>query len=169
MGESVAISLEGRQSEFTWTGTAGPLFGGVAVTDADRALVERIVLDSADQFIQAQQRGAAYITVARGVRPNGSGGSRDYAGPVWDVVRIGEFESLLAAKPLSLARTYFINSRTGLLEKVISNEGGDLVTAEFAGWSARDGEMEVTEITWSSKGKMLMRLTIDNVAYASRQ
>lgn len=168
-GENVAISLAGGQLDFAWTGPTGPLARGAAVTDASRALIERIVFDSADQFIQGQVRGDTYRTIARRVRAGSYKDGSNYAGPLWDLVRVEEPKSGKNFKPLSAWRLYYINCSTGLIDKVVSAEPGDIVIAEFGGWTAFDGELEPTQIQWSRNGQVVMRLTVESVARAPKQ
>jgi hypothetical protein len=79
-------------------------------TGFDRQLLERVVFDSADQFVLAQLRGASYYTIARNVRPDEVGES--YDGPVWTVVRINDPDRDEQRKPESSWRLYYINTAT---------------------------------------------------------
>jgi hypothetical protein len=126
------------------------------------------VLDSPDQFVLAQARGASYYTVARNVMPASANGADDYTGPIWDVIRIGE-PSAGTAHPVSRWRIFHINSETGLLDRSISDEQGATVTAEFSGWVDHLGEKVPTHITWSQKGQMLMDLTLNSITHGPLQ
>src|SRR5258708_68941 len=86
------LSITVGAASLTWSGKQGALANGKTAAASDRALIERLALDSPDQFVLAQLRGASYYTVARNVRPASAGESDDYAGPVWDLVRGGEPE-----------------------------------------------------------------------------
>jgi hypothetical protein len=167
-GEQVAVSLGGGKPDILWTSASGAVAAGLPVRGEDRAIIERIVLDSADQFIQAQMRGATYVTIGRRVRPEAAG-SKLYSGPTWDVIMIIESATGGAEAPLSRARLYYINTATGLLDKVISKETGETIVAEFSGWTKVDGELDPRQITWRRNGQVIMQLTVDNFGHGSRQ
>ncbi|HEX7772302.1 MAG TPA: hypothetical protein VF435_07755, partial [Pyrinomonadaceae bacterium] len=65
-GEDVGIGVAGVA--LTWSDGEGPGASGSNVNEGQRMLIERLVLDSPDQFVLAQLRGASYYTVARNVR-----------------------------------------------------------------------------------------------------
>lgn len=93
------------------------------------------------RFVLAQLRGASYYTEARNVRPEEAGGSDSYTGPVWDLVRVGEPKRGAQAKPQSPWRLYYINTSTGLIDKIVSEEQGETITAEISGWTNQNGEL----------------------------
>ncbi|MBZ5555629.1 MAG: hypothetical protein LAO21_23225 [Acidobacteriia bacterium] len=168
-GEQVALAFGGGQPTLLWTRNDGVLSNGARAVGDERGLVERIVLDSPDQFIQAQLSGASYFTVARNVRPHEAGDSPTYTGPTWDIVRIGEPQALLQNKPLSPWRLYYINHSTGLIDKVISQEQGGAIVAEFGGWVNDGGELEPTLIRWTRGGQVVMELSLNNIGHGPRQ
>jgi hypothetical protein len=166
-GEKVVVHLAGNRSDIVWTGTTGALSSGLAVMDEDKAIIERIVLDSADQFIQAQMRGASYLTVGRSVRPE-TADPETYSGPTWDITIVTEPESAGNAAPLSRARVYYLNTATGLLDKVVSKENGETMVAEFSGWTNVNGELNPSRIQWSRNGKLIMEVTFNNIGHGSK-
>ena len=125
-------------------------------------------MDSADQFVLAQLRGAAYYNTARLVRPVEAGGDDIYTGPVWNVVRLSEPAGVTRIRPQSLWRLYYINSATGLVDKVLSQEQGQIVTAELSGWANQGGETVPTHIAWKLNNQIVMDLAITNVTYRPR-
>lgn len=167
--ERLTILLSGVQGTFTWSGLDGAKSDGSPAIGKLRALIERLALDSPDQFILAQLRGAAYYTVARAVRPSEAGGSDNYAGPVWDVVRISEPDGRTQNKPQSSWRLYYINAQTGLIDKAISQEQGQTTTAEFSGWVNQGGERAPTRITWTQNKQVVMELSLNNIAHGPKQ
>jgi hypothetical protein len=126
----------------------------------ERSLIERVTLDSPDQFIQAQLRMASYYTIARNVMPPEANGGDEYNGPVWDVVRITEPKGEGGGRPLGPIRHYFLNSSTGLPEKVVSDEQGQTIVAELSGWINQGGELLPTRIVWSRDKQIIMELTV---------
>ena len=94
----------------------------------ERNSVEQLIFDSPDQFILAQLRGAAYYTVARNVR-NDVDGSDSYSGPLWDLIRVEEPRTDERAQPLSSSRLYYINIKTGLIDKIVSEYDGVKIEA----------------------------------------
>src|SRR5262249_19710900 len=62
-GESLSIGLNDGPASLTWNAKDGAKAVGNKATGNQRALIERLALDSPDQFILAQTRGASYYTV----------------------------------------------------------------------------------------------------------
>ncbi len=168
-GESLEIALDGGRAVFTWNGKDGARSGSDSITGGDRALVERIALDSPDQFIQAQLRGAAYFTVAQSVRPAEAGGDDNYAGPTWDLVRVAEPEHFSTNKPLSLWRLYFLNTQTGLIDRIVSQEDSATITAEITAWTKQGDEIVPARIIWRKQDQVVMELAINNVSHSPKQ
>jgi hypothetical protein len=168
-GEQVQISVGAVSPSMTWSPGEGPRVDGRAATDSARAVIERLALDSPDEFVLAQLRGASYYTVARNVLPKSAGGSDDYAGPIWDVVRVGEPDSAGANSTLSKARSFHINTSTGLIDRCFSQEQGETIVAEISGWVDRLGEKAPTHITWNKNGQVVMELSLNSVAHGPKQ
>lgn len=166
--EKLTIALNGGQIVFTWSGTDGARSGNNPATGNLRALVERLALDSPDQFIMAQLRGASYFNVASGVRPAEAAGSDRYDGPVWNLVRVGEPPNLTQNRPQSIWRLYYLNASTGLIEKVVSQEQGQTIVAEVSGWVTQNGETVPTKISWKQKGQTLMDLSLTNITHSQK-
>lgn len=78
-GERVEIAVGGRPGLLTWSEAEGARSSGGVPTEAERNLIESLALDTADQFVLAQLRGASYYTVASNVRPRDAGDN--YTGP----------------------------------------------------------------------------------------
>ncbi len=167
--ERLTIALNGGGPTLTWSGLNGALSDGSPATGDRRSLIERIALDSPDQFILAQLRGAAYFTVARMVRPADAGDSEDYTGPVWDVVRISEPTVRTQNKPQSSWRLYYINAATGLIDKVLSQEEGQSLTAEISDWVDLGGEQTPTRVTWTQNKQVVMELSLSNITHSPKQ
>jgi len=155
-GESVEISANGRA--LRWSALHGAT-GDTVVTELDRSLVERLVFDSADAFVLAQLRGASYQVVGKNVRAD-LGGADNYNGPLWTVVRVSYEGADSEAKPESVARMFYINSRTGLLDKVISDLRGEGVEAVMDGWMTDGGETFPSLIRWSVSGRQVMEFKV---------
>ena len=143
MGENVGIELAGGPGRLTWSDVDGP----GAVNEGQRMLIERLVLDSPDQFVLAQLRGASYYTVARNVRAD-LGGGDDYSGPLWDVVRVEEPERGATRRPLSNSRLYYLNVQTGLIDKIVSELRGEKIEANVVQWLDQGGEKMPAHIVW---------------------
>lgn len=167
--ERLTIALSGQQETITWSGLDGAKSNGNAVTGNLRSLIERIALDSPDQFVLAQLRGAAYFTIARSVRPAEAGGSDAYTGPVWDLVRIAEPTENSQNRPQSQWRLFYINTSTGLIDRIVSQEQGTTITAEFSNWVNQGGELIPARVIWKAGNQVVMDLTISNVSHNSKQ
>jgi hypothetical protein len=166
-GEELTLAIDGGPPLLSWTATQGVKSAGGSAGTSDKALVERIALDSPDQFVLAQLRGASYYTVAHDVRPEEAGDSEGYSGPVWDVMRVEE-PAILKDKSLSPVRLYYLNPATGLIDKVVSREDGLTVEAQVSSWVNEGGEMIPTQITWSENKQVTMRLVLSSAAFAAK-
>ncbi|MEK6289569.1 MAG: hypothetical protein AABO57_27965 [Acidobacteriota bacterium] len=167
-GEDVKIALNGGPVSLAWTAKQGALSANPSPTAIERSFVERLALDSPDQFILAQLRGASYYTVARQVVPEEALQSQGYSGPAWGVVRVDEPNRTGLTKPESSWRMFYLNSETGLLERIISSEQGQPIMAELLEWSGRQGELAPGRIRWSRNKQVIMELVFTSFAYGSR-
>jgi hypothetical protein len=166
--ERVSVSLGGGPT-ISWSGAEGARSAGQAAAGEERKLIERITLDSPDQFILAQLRSASYYTVAERVMPQEAAGSESYSGPLWDIVRVGEPNASSGVAAESPYRLYYINSSTGLIEKILSNERGRTVTAEILEWTQINGERLPARIAWKVDNQAVMELNLSNVSHGPRQ
>jgi hypothetical protein len=165
-GERVEVFFSDGVASLVWTPNSGPQnSSGTTLSQAQRILLERLAYDSADQFILAQLRGASYSVVICNLRPDDAGD--EYTGPLWDVVRVDDPERDEQKRPLSPWRLYYINRTTGLIDKVISEVGGERVEAQFSDWTDRNGEKFPASITWSRGGQTVMTFNLINVSVAS--
>jgi hypothetical protein len=166
-GESVSIGFDGVPALLNWTPSGGARSQGLPATGATRALIERIALDSPDQFVLSQLRPTSYRTIARNVVPRGAADLEDYSGPAWDVVLVNEMGPS-GSRPLSDTRLYYINTKTGLLDKVVSREGGEPIVAELSSWTISVGENAPMRVTWKRGDQIVMDLNISGVITAPR-
>lgn len=168
-GESLEVVLGGGATTHTWDDRGGARQSGRAAEGEERRIIERLALDSPDQFVLAQLRGASYYTVARGVRPEEAGGSDVYTGPSWDLVRVSEPEDAGENRPQSLWRIYYVNSSTGLIDRVASREQDETVTAEMSGWVVQGGETVPSSVVWKRSGQTVMELSLSSVSHGPTQ
>lgn len=165
-GERVEVNVAGRGAHLTWDAVGGTSQAGSPEDAGEAALAERLALDGPDQFVLAQLRGASYLVVARNVRAD-EGGGDDYAGPFQDVVRVGEPARQEGAAPAW--RLYYINTVTGLLDKVVTEEGGERVEAVLSNWVEHGGEWQPSRVTWSKGGQAIMELIVANASHGPKQ
>lgn len=145
---------------FTWSDVeAAKTLHGLP-NKTQRLLIERLVFDSPDWFVLAQLRGASYRVVAQSVRPVEAGGSDNYTGPIWDMVQVSDPEKDEEKKSSSPWRLYFINSNTGLIDKIVSELQGEQVETIFSNWISIDGEKVPSHIVWKQQGATLMEFTL---------
>lgn len=159
-GEDVQLTVGGRG--LTWTDRDGIKAASGVVTEMERLLVERLLLDSPDQFVLAQLRGASYFTVARNVRPTDA--NDGYSGALWDLVRVDEPQTDENVRPLSTWRLYYINVQTGLPDRVEYQLNEQEIRAEFLAWSEAQGERTPSHVRWSSGGHTVMEYQVTNVS-----
>ncbi|MCW5969342.1 MAG: hypothetical protein KIT57_12595 [Blastocatellales bacterium] len=168
-GEDLSIALNGDQALLVWDDKLGARSRGAKAGGLERKVIERLALDSPEQFVYAQIRGASYDILARDVRPESAGGADGYAGPLWNLIRLEESADESREKPLSRWRVYHINTTTGLIDQISSQEDGQVIIAELAGWTLSDGEFAPARITWKRDGKTIMDLSLTNIVFGPRQ
>jgi hypothetical protein len=163
-GESIDLLVASRA--LTWRAEEGARAAASTLIDMERQLVERLVYDCPDYFVLAQLRGASYYTVARNVRPDYA--PDNYDGPLWTVVRVEEPRSDEPNKQLvSRWRLFYLNSSTGLIDKVVSEEQGQPLEASFSDWTEQSGEKFPAVVTWTSQGKPVMTFNLTNLSTAA--
>jgi hypothetical protein len=117
----------------------------------------------------AQLRGASYYTVGRNVRPAEIGGADGYTGPMWDIVRVAELTSAeTQSTEQSQGRLYYINTATGLIDKVVSAEQDGTIEAELSNWAAINGEKVSSRITWSRQGQVVMQFSLSGFSHINQ-
>jgi hypothetical protein len=164
-GEQVEIALPGSRGSLTWDAAQGALASGERA-GSDRDLIERLVLDSPDQFVLAQLRGASYYTVARNVRPAEAGD--DYTGPLWNIVRVNDPARDEQKKAHSQWRLYYINTSTGLIDKIVSEIEGEEIEAALSGWTEVGGEKVPGEIVWTNQSQTIMQFRLANFSHGQQ-
>jgi hypothetical protein len=164
-GEKVEIKVAGGGGTLTWDANEGVLSAGSRAGNADRDMTERLVLDSPDQFVLAQLRGASYATVATNVRQSADGPAN---GQLWNVVRVNDPQSDEAKRAVSSWRLYYINVLSGLIDRIVSDFHGQQLTAEFT-WTEVNGEKVPAQIRWTSQGQLLMEYQLQHFAHVSTE
>lgn len=165
-GEQVEVWLAGANGTLSWDAAGGAHNSAGALDVSDRILLERLTFDSADEFILAQLRGASYYVVARNVRRDDV--PDNYSGPLWDVVRIDEPEQDEQLQLLSRWRLYYLNSVTGLIDKIVYDSQGSRIEANLADWTERNGEKFPSTITWTSQGQTLQVFKLTSASSIAR-
>lgn len=167
-GENVGIGMAGAVGTLTWSDVDGPKASSSSLNEGQRTLIERLVLDSPDQFVLAQLRGASYYTVSRNVRAD-LGGSDNYDGPLWDVIRVEEPETEASRRPLSNSRLYYINVQTGLIDKIVSEVRGEKIEANVLEWSDQGGEKVPSRIVWKRGKETVQEFHLTSFAVQPQQ
>lgn len=160
-GESVDLVLGVRT--LTWSDAEGVRAPTSSPTVSERSLVEKLVLDSPDQFVLAQLRGASYFTVARNVRPTDA--TDGYTGPLWTLVRVDEPQQTDHARPRSSWRIYYINAQTGLPDRIEYQQDGQDIRTEFLEWTNQNGEKTPSRVRWSSGDTTIMEYRTTTVSH----
>jgi hypothetical protein len=162
-GENVEVILAGRR--FTWRDAEGiKAIEGAAATEAERLAVERLVFDSADQFVLAQLRGASYQTIVRNLRPVDAGD--EYAGPLWTMVRVNDPQKVDSAAPKSAWRLFYINSISGLIDRVECEVDGQRIAACILQWTEQNCEKLPSHISWTTNGETFMEFQLTTFSQA---
>lgn len=158
IGEDVELQLGDR--DLTWNGRQGTAAVSGVPTDTERLLMERLVLDSPDQFVLAQLRGASYSVVTRNMRPPDA--SDGYTGPLWNLVRVDEPQIEENRRPRGTWRIYYINTQSGLPDRVEYQLNGQVIRAEFMEWTEVNGEKVPSKTRWLSDGQPIMEYRFTN-------
>jgi hypothetical protein len=159
-GETVELSLTNRA--LMWNADEGTKTNAGTPTANERLLLERLLLDSPDNFVLAQLRGASYFTIARNVRP--ADAIEGYDGPLWNLVRVDEPQVEEKMRPLSTWRIYYLNVQSGLPDRVEYQLDGKEIRAEFLEWTEAQGEKTPSRIRWSSDGQTIMEYHATSVS-----
>lgn len=162
-GEHVKLLTPNSPVALEWEAGSSALDSSRTPTADERRLLERLIFDSVDQFILAQLRGASYYVVMRNVRRDDA--PEIYSGPIWDVIRIDDPAAAELNAAQSRWRLYYLNQRTGLIDKVVCELQGQRIEAGFSDWKKQGNELSPSIITWSSNGQTLMTFTVTNVSF----
>jgi len=165
-GERVELVLASGTRLVSWDAAAGARISTGTLDSTDRTILERLTFDSADQFILAQIRGASYQVVVRNLRPDDA--PDNYAGPLWDVVRINDPEPDGQKRPMSQWRLYYLNRTTGLIDKIVSQSEGQRIEASLSDWKEINGEQFPLTIVWTQRGQPLMTLNVTGVSLVAQ-
>ena len=160
-GESVELLLSGRS--LTWSDAEGTRAGAASPTQQERLLVERMVFDSPDQFVLAQLRGASYFTMARNVRPDDA--VDGIPAPAWTQVRVQERPDDQIPRLTSRWRIYYINSTTGLIDRIVSEWNGKMTETRILQWIEDRGEKFPAHISWLADGEVVMDYRLNFVSH----
>ena len=164
IGEQVDLLV--GSSTLTWSDQEGTKAVAGVASDEERLLVERLTLDSPDQFVLAQLRGASYFTVARNIRPTDA--KDGYTGALWDIVRVVEPQEKENGRLSSPWRIYYLNVETSLPDRIEYELNGQPITVDFLAWTKEGEEKTPAHVRWSSNGKALLELRVINVSYTQQ-
>lgn len=167
-GEDVQVAIAGDATTLAWTDAEGSKASGSTLNEAQQTLIERLALDTPDQFVLAQLRGASYYTVAHNVRAD-AGGSDNYDGPLWDIVRVEEPQSESVRRLLSNSRLYYINLQTGLIDKIVSELKGETIEANIIQWTEQAGEKLPSHVTWKRSNETVQEFRLASASLQPQQ
>lgn len=138
--------------------------------DEEEAL-ETLLFDSLEQFLIGRQLGSNLRYLGSGFRTD-DGRAANYTGPLYDVYRTVETISLKKDISRQQIKTYFINPKTKLLERITyspADSGGSRrVEVRLSGWRSVNGQQFPTEIVRLDDGKSALKLTLNTVTVAAK-
>lgn len=139
-----------------------------AVSKADGALLESLLLDSFERFFYEQQKGQTIRKIGGRFRIDGAS-RRAYSGPVYDIYEVADERPGNGVKN-RVSKTLYVNSDTLLLERIEyrSAEGTVAVTL-LEKWSRMGEEWIPGSITRFESGKEVLRLAITAATTAAIQ
>ena len=162
-GEEVEVTLDGPRGPSTWMAHGGVVTPLAGASTADGELVERLLADSPDRFVLAQLEGASYSAIARNVRPATANDGEEAT--LWEVVRVDE-QPDKGGNAASRWRLFYLNVRTGLIDRVVSQWRGETVEAQFFDWTKCSSELVPARIIWAQAGHTLMEFRLTSFIYA---
>ena len=167
-GEDVTMGMPGEPATLAWNDVDGAIAIGSSLNETQQTLIERVGLDNPDHFVLAQLRGATYYTIAHNVRDD-AGGSENYDGPLWDVVRVDEPQTQGAQRLMSNSRLYYINVQTGLIDKIVSELKGETIAANILEWSDQSGNKFPSHIVWKRGNETVQEFRLTSVSIQPQQ
>jgi len=167
-GEDIQVAIAGEPAQLAWSDDDDSTARGPVLSEAHQILLERLALDNPDQFVLAQLHGASYYTIAHNVRAD-AGGSDNYDGPLWDVVRVDEPQSKPGRPRSSNSRLYYINTQTGLIDKIVSELKGETIEANILEWTEQAGEKLPSHIIWKRGNETVQEFRMTSVSLQPQQ
>lgn len=130
----------------------------------DLRLIETIVRDSVEHFIAGQARGDATFHLGDMFRAD-DGSNQNYEGPFHDILRVDDaFETPEGTK--TRPTLFYLNSRTGLLEKIVYDREEEKIEVEFGAWLTIASQKTPGRIVWKENGSVTNQLVITQVAFS---
>ena len=153
------------QRTLGYDGSRAWVRGGSASTE-DLRLIEMIVRDSVEHFVSTQARGDATLHLGDMFRGD-DGSNANYDGPFYDILRVNDTFATPGGTE-SRPTLFYLNSRTGLLEKIVYERQHDAakVEVEFGEWIAITNQKIPSRIVWKENGTVTNQLTITQVTFA---
>ncbi len=109
-------------------------------SEADEALLETLVYDSAEHFFWSQTQQQATRSIGSRIRLD-DGSTPDYSGPYYDVYQLTDVVKI-ASTPQLRSKFYYFNSDTLLLEQVLyqstNQRGTTKVEVRLSDWRSLD-------------------------------
>jgi hypothetical protein len=147
----------GNDGSRPWSRTGSP-------STEDLRLIETIVRDSVEHFIAGQVRGDATFHLGDMFRAD-DGSNQNYDGPFHDILRVDDaFETPEGTK--TRPTLFYLNSRTGLLEKIVYEREEGKIEVEFGEWITIASQKTPGRIIWKENGSVTNQLVITHVAFS---
>jgi hypothetical protein len=139
--EKTALSFDGKYT----SGTAGP---------ADEAVMDALIMDSAEGMLYAVRTGASMQLLGRGFAPN-SAAVPSYKGPRYDIYEIiGPGRN--TNDPALRTRRFYFDSKTGLLASTrYADATGRSIETRFLNWGNVDGSVFPGKIERYANGRQM--------------
>ena len=130
----------------------------------DLRLIETIMRDSMEHFIAGQARGDATFHLGDMFRAD-DGSNENYTGPFHDILRVDDaFETPEGTK--TRPTLFYLNSRTGLLEKIVYEREEGKIEVQFGEWITIANQKTPGRIIWKENGSVTNQLVITQVAFS---
>jgi hypothetical protein len=83
-------------------------------------------------------------------------------------VRVDDPERDADKRPLSQWRLYYLNTRSGLIDRIVSDIQGQQIIAELT-WTETNGEKIPAQIAWTRQGQRIMQYNLTNFSHANQE
>lgn len=139
-----------------------------ALDGAEEALLETLVNDTAEHFLQLQMSGSSARFLGPRFRLD-DGTDANYAGPFYDIYQVADLVTV-GSEPRGQTKLYYFNSETQVLERVRYQlaRGGVTVNVEtrLEGWQKVEGQQVPTRIARLENGQVVFQLAVTRAGLA---
>jgi len=129
--------------------------------------LDSLVRDSIEHFITGQAAGNATLQLGDMFRLD-NGEDPGYVGPFYDILRVEDAYTTAGVRD-SRPTLHYLNSQTGLPERIVYERGSKRVLVEFGNWAVFGGQKVPGRVVWQENGTIIRELTINQESFVASQ